>query len=210
MDTPRINSRPVTHTAISVLATTVLAVPLLAWTALAFATPAQAEAMSHRDARHDVVRFPLDAPSGAQSEPAPGNARTDITRVQVNHRFDRVTSRLTLRELPTRKWVATWQIRTEIPQLFELSLIRYGTLADLTLARGGNDVSCPGLGEKINDDQETIWVSVPRSCLDRPRFVRVGAGMGTVSGGYNFADDARRDRGVDGAHTTLGPKLRRN
>lgn len=186
-----------------------LVIAVLAGMTLALPAPAGAESMRHRDARHDVVRAALDGPSDAAAEPAPRNVNADILRVQVNHRRDRLTSTLTLRKLPTKNWVAAWEIRTDAPQLFQLDLFRYGNLKDFTLLRNGRDVTCPGLDKLIDAGNRTVWVSVPRSCLDNPRFVRVGVGVGAESGKSDFADDGLRDHGVNDEGALLGPKLRR-
>lgn len=187
-----------------------LVLSVLAGMTLALPAPAGAESMRHRDARHDVVRVALDGPSDAAAEPAPRNVNTDILRVQVNHRRDRVTSTLTLRKLPTKRWVAAWEIRTDTPQLFQLDLFRYRGLRDFTLRRNnGQEVTCPGLDKRIDPENRTIRVSVPRTCLGDPHFVRVGAGIGIDSRKFNFADDSLRDHGVNDNHTKLGPKLHR-
>ena len=78
------------------------------------------------------------------------------------------------------------------------------------------EVECNGLRHRIDYAANTVRISVPRRCLDRPRWVRVGAktiSLGVDRRGEVIRYDDALATGTDGRATpsriTLGQRLQR-
>jgi len=179
--------------------------------ALATAAPASADRVIHRDARHDVMK--VDFSSGdAELVPAPHAPAGDVTRAMIDHRYRRVVLKLRYAELERRGFrfelaeLSTsggghfvvfldtakdlgWQGRVGLVDLTD------ATDLDLNVWR-----PCRGLWHEVDYEQNTVKLSVPRRCLDNPRWIRAGIGGNAVLGVRGiYVDDALSN--------TFGPRL---
>ena len=107
-------------------------------------------------------------------------------------------------------------IRVVAPEAqYEVMVERFGGKPIANLGRGRNDVECTGLKAKVDLAADTVSLSLPTSCLDGPRWVRLGVGAVALSGdsaqpeqGAAYADDAHRVGEVRD-RLALGPKVGR-
>ena len=149
----------------------------------------------------------------------------DITQLRVRHRHYRVTARLNFVELTAGRrqpWMYhTFRFLTSGGGGLELSGtvgVNGGGRQGVWRLSDGRRVKCRGLRHTIDYQAETVRISVPRSCLGRPRWVRVGAKTSSFSEAqevFRFDDalptgeDATRDPTVPPDAPTFGPRLRR-
>jgi len=162
--------------------------------------PATAETWHDRDARHDVrsLVFTLDDleddPCGfGQSHPAPQDRTRDITRLAVDHgpdavvvtvRFARLAGRReqTGIELGLRTGSSAFTVQVyrkprggpEL-QLLELDQVGYPESFGSCGGRALDMVECTGLTVDPDRHRDELAVTIPRSCLDDPQWVRAGA-----------------------------------
>jgi hypothetical protein len=170
--------------------------------------PAHAEKYLEADAKGDVVS--LDSASEVQT-PAPDNANADVVKTKINHTRGAVRFRIKLRDLagPVLTGVVA-DIKTS-ERRYTLSFFRSGKRTTLDLARStGEPIRCRGKERSANVDTDVVKFSVPRSCLGRPKWVRVGVGALEVQENFTYADDALRagDLRTNGS-LTFTSRLRR-
>jgi hypothetical protein len=145
---------------------------------------------------------------------APDNTDTDVTRVGVDHRLHRVVLTTALRDLTATSGFAVHDIRTGTRKFFVLQ--RLGTdrtLPGFDLSRGNGDrVRCAGVERRVDRAADVATVDIPRRCLGRPAWVRVGTGVvkfdETDTSTAFWADDALRDAQVRDS-LALSPRVRR-
>ncbi len=139
----------------------------------------------------------------------------DITRLRAVHATHRVKARLAFRDL--KKDVDhmrhSLRIRTDDKTFIVYIFANNGSWESESILVINGEVDCRGLRHHINYAENTVRVSVPRSCLSRPKWVRVGARTDS------FIDEAEEYRLDDALSTgtasevadapTLGRKLRR-
>ena len=181
-------------------------------TAAALLLPATAHADKavHRDAVGDVV----SVDESEEITPAPDQKRGDVTRTVANHRAQRVTFKVKMRELPRRASMHGVSTRIVTKQRsYSLDILRVPGLGkDPVLStRRGKVIECDGLTDTRNDKRRTVSFSVPRSCLGNPRWVRLGSRVFHMSNGTKaFLDESHRD-GLDRPRNiAVGPKVRRS
>jgi hypothetical protein len=174
------------------------------------------------DATGDVTADDL---SGDDPVLDPSWTNGDITLFSARHRHHRVTARLKLAELrrgPGELWVShRFRFLTSRGGGFEVlgtvGLDGGGPQGVWRLSAGRN-LRCRGLRHAIDYRANTVGISVPRSCLGRPRWVRVGA----ETSSYSEAQEMHRsdDALFNGQHASpeppappdalpFGPRLRR-
>lgn len=190
---------------------------------LVASSSAHAERLVTKDAVGDVVSLvPSDPPENEEPEfvPAPEHTAVDITRTVVDHRSERL--RVTVSYQDLRRDFQHYQfvgVHTRDAK-FRLLLARRGGPASVVLMRGENALECEGLEASVDQSPDRIAISLPTSCLDSPRWVRIGVGSEGIGqdtiaedGDYEiFGDDAN----ISGALTpadakvTLGPKVHRD
>jgi len=197
----------------------ILVAPLVAagFAAPAFTAPAGAGAASpraahrvvHRDAAADVLVWHVQDDSTTAD---PDNTSSDIVRTVVDHAAHRLAVRVELRQLARdhHRLVFT-EIRSAARPTYQLTLDYSRTPIGprITLEQGpGTRVPCPGATWSIDTTTETVSLSVPRSCLGGPAWVRVGVGTVGAPGGLaeSWVDDSRRTGSVDADHVRLGPR----
>ncbi len=185
------------------------AVPASATTA----PPEHPHSVTVHDATHDVLRGPADS-SRPPTTAAARRRQGDVTSMRVVHGEHRVRTTLHYAKLSRVS-------RSTMVHVFAFRAPS-GVRADLAvLAKAGSwkgesfwDVdgkpraTCPGLRSRIDYGADTVRVSVPRNCLDDPRWVRVGGGGGAMVGKRLYADDANRD-GRIGDDVALGARVYR-
>lgn len=190
----------------AVLVTAALAVALTP-------TSAFANRYTHTDATGDV----LSAPATSSDIPTTKEqARTngDVSWSTVAHKRHRVVMKMQFRDI-------AWNDETNA-YLFVIktrSMKRFVTVVAADGIRGGKaimtkpsgkHVSCR-MSRTIDYTANTVTLSVPRSCIGKPRWVRVGMASvfftGIHSGDTEYVDDA--NSATLGSNPVLGPKVRR-
>jgi hypothetical protein len=165
---------------------------------LTTAAPASADRVIHRDARHDVMKVDFSSEK-PELVPAPHAPAGDVTRAMIDHRYRRVVLKLRYAELERRGF------RFEIALLStsggghfvvfldtakELGWQGRASLADLSNLRQG-ERPCRGLWHEVDYRQNTVKLSVPRRCLDDPRWIRAGIGGNAIVDPSDlYVDDA--------------------
>ncbi|WP_244929994.1 hypothetical protein [Nocardioides sp. W7] len=166
------SSRRRVRVATLLTALTLLATPVVA------AGSAQAGSWSHRDAKGDVVRGSA-AGDGAVEDPS--DQATDITRLKVNHGPGKVTVTLVVRDLKGGDHAVVGRLVTPEGD-YSVTYLRSADLKMFTLtddAAGADTPDVPCRGKRISFDAsgDRIRITVPRTCLGSPKWVRVGAGL---------------------------------
>ncbi len=135
----------------------------------------------------------------------------DITRLRAAHATHRVKARLKFRDLAkdVDHVRHSLRIRTDEKTFDVYAFANKGSWAGESLLVANREMECRGLQHHIDYAEDTVRVSVPRSCLSRPKWVRVGAGTDS------FIDEAEEYRFDDALSTgepglpALGRRLRR-
>lgn len=188
-------------------------VPVLA---LGAVTPAHADTHAHRDAARDVVSGTADESGDDISRPEPERREGDVRWLRVNHtpRVVRVTVGL---DQLTRGsgGLSAFHVVSVLPdrgRRVDIEITVSGTdYQGQTRFSSGKRSRCGGLRTRIDYVNDTVQVSVPRSCVGNPRSVRVGAGSGSFDlrpEGRLYADDAQLDGRVEN-NLAFGPPVRR-
>ncbi|QIG43145.1 hypothetical protein G5V58_10575 [Nocardioides anomalus] len=209
-----------------------LALALLGLTAPA----AQAETWSARDARGDaetLVYSPDPPPCGTSTlSPAPTARRQDLTALRVDHGSQAVVIRLRMADVARRDHSTSWSVHLLTPDRGYLLVVfprRPGeavdaflseepevpanpdpadcTVGSLVIGRGG----CDGLSVHLDAAADRLDLTVPRRCLGRPRWVRVGADVsgaftGSAETGYSVTGDTWSP-GAATAYPIYGPRV---
>lgn len=174
------------------------------------ATPAHANKYVYNDATADVVSV-----TGASETMAPAPERTngDIAYSKVNHRARKVVLTLRYRDLEgvgLQSHFFSIRTPTFTRDVYVVAASGFwGGKAFMQTPRGKR-VRCH-LAKKIDYTTNTVTVSVPRTCLDKPRWVKVAmaqVSFDSVESETIYADDAR----VSGrllSRPVYGPRVRR-
>lgn len=154
-------------------------------------TAAHADRYIHVDATQDVVKY-----VGETVTPAPEQADGDIAYTKVRHRAHSVVLTIRYRELnPGNYKVHYFAIRTAKMRRFVSLVSIPGHSAGKVLMTTAKDkkVRCH-VTRKIDYTANSATVWVPRSCLGKPRWVKVGiAALDSDTSNLSTAyiDDAR-------------------
>jgi hypothetical protein len=176
---------------------------------------ASAASWAHDDAVGDVLSYTSTKHTESGPDPAPANTNTDVTRFTARHTARRVVLKTTLRDITTASGVIQYEIRTGTRRYGAFQ--RLGTNREMgpafELMRGNGElVPCTGVRRSVDRITEQATVNIPRSCLGRPRWVRVGAGAvnfkETQTSFAAFVDDALRD-GLVKDNLALSPRIQR-
>ncbi len=178
-------------------------------TSLLLATPAQARPYGHHDAVGDARSINL---SSEESRPAPDEVGADATNVTVRHGRHRLTMRIETVDL-TRDdsaYGALFRIKTPTARyqgiVFATKSGRDSYVRLTAVAGRSRSEPCRRVFADIDFRADAYLLSVPRSCLDNPRTVQVGAAVIKGRSSMVVADDAQRDGG-DLKGLTLSPRL---
>lgn len=167
------------------------------------ASPASAAFWSHEDAVGDVVSHTVTVDDDDVVEVRPGNTDTDVTRVSLDHRIRRLVLRTTLRDITAGSGFAMYDLRTDDRRYYAFQRLgRDRSFPAFHLARWHDDrrVRCAGVERRVDRTVGRATLHIPRRCLGRPEWVRVGTGVAkfeeTDTSFTFFADDAMRDAEV--------------
>ncbi|MGL5811178.1 MAG: hypothetical protein ACRCYQ_14650 [Nocardioides sp.] len=175
------------------------------------AGPAGAERYTKRDRAGDAMKVDVD--QDLALSPAPGQKHSDVVRTTIDHRGTQMVADVRMRNL--RKIGATRGIELIVlvetnKKNFTVQAKRYGAKkAKVTVFKGQAKRRCKAARITISAKRDLVRVSVPRVCLGKPRWVKVGVGViGAETAKGVFFDDALRKRADLAAFRTT-PKLRR-
>ena len=166
---------------------------------------ASAQRWSHTDASRDIVTF-----AGGEDDPvlavAPDRDEGDVVSTTISHTRTKVVIRLRMRTVPRGDWVATAQVRTP-RSTYYLHQVKFDDERHFTIFADSDGPRCTAKSSRI--DRTALVLTVARSCLGNPRWIRVGAAIITFE--QNPTDDEEVD-GVsyvdDSLRRTLGGDLR--
>lgn len=194
------------------------------------AAPAQAETWTAPDRVGDVRTFTYSEeppPCGTITvDKDPENETTDIVSLSVDHTVGTVVVTVAVRELRRRqKFSAELNARTPGPD-FTISVDRHkaGGRIHTFFAKepkyvepdecgfvgyGQVGIGCEGLSGEADATANIIRVTLPRTCLKNPGWVRVGAGVQGWSKPWSYDNWGRRsDRPKNNPFVNpLGPKV---
>jgi hypothetical protein len=170
--------------------------------ALTLAPASYADRTVHRDARHDVMR--TGGPRDEELVPAPRASEFDVVRTLVTHRRHDVEIKLRFAELQRhamRMEFATIRTGRQPGDNYALTLVVAPGMIAVQLTNATGPARCWDMGYRINFRRNTISMSVPRSCLGNPRWIRAGVGAIGFNGSLFFKkgdnhlyfDDAMND-----------------
>jgi len=131
--------------------------------------PAHAEVLHHRDQRHDVWRF-----NGKKERIAPHAANPDLTRVTIRHAAKRVVVKIAARKMTRRTDLATLKIVTPQGHYWVAAFLNP---TFVTVMKHNRDVACPRATAHRSLPRNRMTITVPRRCLDTPRWVKIGGGV---------------------------------
>jgi hypothetical protein len=201
------------------------------------APAAHADTWHAPDAKRDVATFTHDAeppPCGTDVEGTdPADARRDITRLGVEHDRDMVTVRIFMGEVSRRDTNTFWTLHLRVPghaYLISVGRSERGKHLETFMAKAprvpdttpedecgstvltSSGVWCDGLAATADPRRDRIEVTVPRSCLKRPRWVQAGVQDAAFTGDeqrYKIEHDYWAPPGVvkTGFVPPYGPKV---
>ncbi|MEI5671857.1 MULTISPECIES: hypothetical protein [unclassified Nocardioides] len=152
------------------------ALALLA-TPVVTAGSAAAETWTHRDARGDVVDVPYDDDL-TKITANPDDVAADITRLSVRHGTRRVTVTLGLRDLRTGGTGVGVRLVTPRGDFtltaFAVDGLRMHFFQETAKSDSDEEVACRGDRVRLQPRHDRVRVSIPRTCLGEPRWVRAG------------------------------------
>lgn len=176
---------------------------------------AHAEKVVTEDRVGDVITLADESTDLEDAVPAPAYGGVDVVRTSVAHGANRLRLTVSFRALERDPFQFT-VFRVSTPRgTFDVFVERLGGKPISSIDRRGKTVECGGLRSKVDRGADTLTTSLPTSCLDAPRWVRVGVGAIGVAAEVEspehaavYADDAHRDGTVRDA-LAKGPKVRR-
>lgn len=174
--------------------------------------PALADSVTTRDAAHDVVSQSGEDDTGP-TRPEPDREEGDALAMRVTHgkKNVRVVMRSAKLTRPSKDpAVHLFSFRTSRGKTADLGLYvhRKRRQGERTWSYAGRDRACRGLRTTIDYRNATVRAVVPRRCLSNPRWVQVGAGVGTLTADRVYADDVNRSGGIED-DLAYGPRVRR-
>ena len=172
-------------------------------------TAAQADKLVQNDAVGDVVSV---AGESETTTPLPDRAEGDIAWSKIRHRDRKVILTLRYRELNTgQEMLHYYAIRTSKMKRYVYLSAGTGHWGGRVQMRNGHDkkVSCR-VTKKIDYIANTATVWVPRSCLGKPRWVKVAmaqASFDSANPDTFVIDDARANGAF--SNPTWSPRVYR-
>ena len=169
--------------------------------AFTLAPASYADRVAHRDARHDVYKFSEGSDEGVR---APKVRDPDVRRVLIAHRKHRVLIRLHFANIRGhRMHLHIAELQTSGGGDFELVAVTDPRGRDSVELFDDGSVACPRLHYRIRYHRDVVNVTIPRRCLDTPRWLWVGIGVIRVyQNRVFFADDGLRKRVRDDLQMT--------
>src|SRR4051794_12600750 len=175
-------------------------------------TTASADSYVRSDPSGDVVKAVFD-PDGTVRQP--GRKDGDIVASGVSHGPRRVHVALRMRDIGRsggRETISASRFRRK-KRVREVTLTadpRSGQGHVNVYNRRGNNAPCRGVRWSISYPDDLVTLSIPRRCLGRPGWVRVGMGVANLVGHEPdlYSDDAMTN-GVDHDPVVYGPRVYR-
>ncbi len=153
--------------------------------------PAQAERYIHRDPAKDVRKVPLMSTDDDGFVRAPHRKQGDYVKVKMWHQVRAVRVVGKFRKLDREGSGIIQIVNIKTPDGTEQS---FSVFAGPGYWRGVDSdeqgTNCV-VGHHVNYRKNRFSMRISRSCLDRPRWVRVGVGFISVNDKALFADDAQ-------------------
>jgi hypothetical protein len=178
---------------------------MLTGLAMAPAAAAEARSITNIDQRGDVFSFD----ESENPTPEPGIVNGDILKTRLSHGINRVRVKVRFADLKRKGAFRGEYVRIRTNAGVRGSVSLYAGPGDwqgfAQLNRNdGTHFGC-SIGHSISYADNIVRLSVPRSCLDNPRWVRLGVGSFWYSadGSRVFADDALLDGKVHANYVTL-------
>lgn len=178
--------------------------------AVVVALPAAASAASLTidDATGDTYLATYDEATDTESfEPAGSQVNVDLDKTVVKHKSGAVVVKAKYAELKRDDKVIFFgvELRTDEGLKRETGVFTFARAkGDSYMATGSGmkDVKCPGLAHEIDYAADLLSLTIPRSCLSRPKWVQ--ARVGSVG----LEDSQSNDAYVDNGHnaTSNEPK----
>jgi hypothetical protein len=152
---------------------------------------AAAEIVRHRDAVGDVARSPVGTNAYA---PDPAQVQGDIVSIRVSFARRAVWVRYRLQDLAATgngnfHLVGLTSDRRDLSITVDAFPGHWDGRATVTDGRGAAS-ACP-VGHHLDYDRNRVGLRVPRSCLGRATWVRVGVRTTVAGTTYAYVDDAR-------------------
>ncbi|WP_203336489.1 hypothetical protein [Nocardioides limicola] len=162
-----------------------------------------------RDARGDVVAVNPETDEQTPSDVANG----DIVRARFIHGQRAFVLRAKFRSLDRKGSVVRGDfIRITTNDRVRRNVEVWAAPANWDgtahFKRPNGDVVMCQISHRINYGKNTLTVRVPRTCLQNPRWIRVGFGSVWGDGSTLFMDDAQRNGTIKGK-LALSPRIRR-
>ena len=177
-------------------------------------TAANAASLLRTDAVADVQSISLDDTSDNPTPTAePTRAIGDITKTRITHNTTSVRVETYYKALPKAGSYNDHEFRFVTNTLERTVSVEAGTGSwagkGTMYYKSGSKYSCSGLKFLIDYPNHRVIVTVPRTCLGNPKFVKVGVGFIAVSGSKLFFDDGQLTAG-NPDNLTLSPGVTRN
>lgn len=176
--------------------------------------PALADSVVRSDPRADVRYVGQDDEGGygGSSTPIPARRQGDITTIRVTHNPRLVRVTLGFRELRKAGSHTHWFVLAGprwTLDIFVQADRESWTGNHLVYERSEEpDVRCR-FSHRIDYRRNTVQVTVPRTCLLNPAWVRAGAETGIEGGMHRFYDKAPQRGGPYAASPPVGPRVYR-
>lgn len=176
----------------------------------AIAPAAQAAKNVHHDPAGDIVQIDVE---GEVVTPAPEESEGDITKFVVDHRSDKIVIKATFVDLHTPEASVLYYLPVKTNEGLRRNIILN---TDPDHRQGEIDLSgsgpCNGLQRTVSYADDLLTIKLPRSCMSKPEWVRVGLGMmrdSELKGGIpvGFIDDAMVEGDFGRDKPQLGPKV---
>lgn len=184
-----------------------IAAGLVAATLLAAPAPSSyAESQTSHDAAKDVYK---QRANGTLVVARRDKAR-DIVRSKATYARGKLVLWTEVRNLASDDYAAWWNVKTNNGH-WSVGFDKEDGSAYTSLFDGNQEVfDCDGLRGDTMRRKDRVIVKVPRSCIDRPRWVRFGTWVRHDTNTVILIDDGRLTAGFYTAAPKLGPRLKYN
>lgn len=175
---------------------------------------ANAASLLRTDTVGDVQVITVDDTGNTVGDPVVVPTRTigDVTKTRITHSSTSVRVEMYYKALPKSGSYNDHEFRFVTNKTERDVSVEAGTGAwagkSSMYTKSGNKVSCTTLKHLIDYPNHRVILTVPRSCLGNPTFVKVGGGFVAVAGNKIYLDDGQLNAGND--DLTLSPGVYRN
>lgn len=188
-----------------------IAAGLVAATLLAAPAPSSyAESQTARDEAKDVLKVRTN---GTVVRLRRDKAH-DIVRSKATYAHSKLVLWIEVRNLASDDYIANWEVKTNNGHWVLRHDREEGpAYTSLHEYNGPEILDCDGLRGDTVQRKDRVIVKVPRSCIDRPRWIKFGTSVGHQVNppfGAHILDDGRLTAGFYSTHTKLGPRIKYN